>query len=210
MPWELNKNDAILLIHDMQQYFLDAYDSKNSLYKTLVQNIKYLKEFCIRNNIPVIYSAQPKGQTDEQRGLLLDFWGKGIPQEGASKEIVEQLQPDKNDFIITKWRYSAFENTDLYEIIKQLNKSQLIICGVYAHIGCLSTTITAFSRGIKPFFVADAMGDFSREKHLMALEYVSQLAGKVVTIRDIVGKDEEKRSKRDAMSEHCHMEGLLV
>lgn len=186
ISWKFDKNNAVLLIHDMQQYFLEAYDSQSLLYKSLLQNIKTIKTFCVENNIPVVYSAQPKGQTDEQRGLLLDFWGKGIPQNGVSEEIIEQLQPDINDIIITKWRYSAFENTELHDVLKRLDKNQLIICGIYAHIGCLTTAVTAFMRGIKPFFVADAMADFSKEKHLMALEYISQLAGKVVTIKDIV------------------------
>lgn len=75
VKWNIKKEDAILLIHDMQIYFTDAYDKSGSLYRTLVENIRNIRLECKKYNIPVVYSAQPEGQTLEQRGLLYDFWG---------------------------------------------------------------------------------------------------------------------------------------
>ncbi len=47
-----------------------------------------------------------------------------------------------------------------------------MITGQYAHIGCMTTATDAFMRDIKPFMVADALADFSRDEHLMSLKYV--------------------------------------
>ena len=49
------------------------------------------------------------GQTLEQRGLLQDFWGDGIPAGPDKKKIVDELSPNDDDIFLTKWRYSAFK-----------------------------------------------------------------------------------------------------
>lgn len=188
VQWNIEKENVVLLIHDMQVYFTDAYDKEGEPYQTMVKNIKIIKEECRKNRIPVVYSAQPGGQTKEQRGLLLDFWGEGIPQGEGKEEIINELEPDKDNIVITKWRYSAFKNTELEDLMKKWHKNQMIITGIYAHIGCLTTSLAASMKGIKLFMISDAVGDFTREKHKMALEYVSQLSGMVMSTQQFIDK----------------------
>ncbi|MEC2559922.1 isochorismatase, partial [Bacillus cereus] len=157
--WTPDPKRAVLLIHDMQEYFLDAYSDKESPKVELISNIKMIREKCKELGIPVVYTAQPGGQTLEQRGLLQDFWGDGIPAGPDKKKIVDELTPDEDDIFLTKWRYSAFKKTNLLEILNEQGKDQLIICGIYAHIGCLLTACEAFMDGIEPCFVADAVAD---------------------------------------------------
>ncbi|ARA98007.1 MULTISPECIES: isochorismatase family protein [Geobacillus] len=171
--WKLDPKRAVLLIHDMQNYFLDAFTPNASPLVELVSHIQQIKRECKKLGIPVVYSAQPGGQTPEERGLLQDFWGKGIADDSYQKGIIDDLAPDDDDIVLTKWRYSAFKKTPLSEILKEQGRDQLIICGVYAHIGCLLTASDAFMQDIQVFFIADAVADFSREHHQMAIQYAA-------------------------------------
>lgn len=174
VAWRPDPRRAVLLIHDMQQYFVTAFEAGQSPVKELIANIQLLKSHCQRLGIPVIYSAQPGGQAPEKRGLQQDFWGKGMDDGPVQKEIVNELAPSDQDMVMTKWRYSAFQKTNLDDILRQYHRDQIMITGIYAHIGCLMTATEAFMKDIQPFFVADALGDFSLEYHKMALTYAAE------------------------------------
>lgn len=69
--------------------------------------------------------------------------------------MVAALAPDEADNVLVKWRYSV-SPFPLELMLKETGRDQLIITGVYAHIGCMTTATDAFMRDIKPFMVADA------------------------------------------------------
>jgi bifunctional isochorismate lyase/aryl carrier protein len=186
VSWKPDPQRALLLIHDMQRYFVDAFPAGQSPMREVLPNIRKLREACTALGIPVVYSAQPGGQTPEQRGLLLDFWGPGINGGEHQKQIVEELTPGPQDVRLTKWTYSAFRRTELMELMRARQRDQLIICGIYAHIGCLQTASDAFMSNVKPFLVADALGDFSLTHHQMALNYASKLCAVTLTTQQLV------------------------
>jgi bifunctional isochorismate lyase/aryl carrier protein len=134
----------------------------------------------------VIYTAQPGGQSAEQRGLLQDFWGPGLTEDPAEERIADEVSPGERDIVLTKRRYSAFYGTELSDVLLERDRDQLIVCGVYAHIGCLMTACDAFMRDLQPFFVADALADFSAEHHGMALNYAAQRCAFVTSTRRLL------------------------
>ena len=60
------------------------------------------------------------------------------------------------------------------------------ICGIYAHIGCLLTAGEAFMKDIQPFFIADALADFSLEKHRLALVYAAERCAVTLTTERLI------------------------
>ncbi len=187
VDWTVDPDRAVLLVHDLQNYFLRAFRQDASPVPELLANVRELTLQARALGIPVIYSAQPGGQSPDERGLQQDFWGPGLPDDAEAKEIASPVAPEPGDTVLTKWKYSAFVRTDLAERMKLRGRDQLVITGVYAHIGVLMSASDAWMRDIQAFVVADAVADFSRADHEMALAWA---AGKcaVVTTTDRVLK----------------------
>lgn len=172
--WRLDPDRAVLLIHDMQQYFVDFFPAGREPMTSVIRNIAAIRAAATARGMPVVYTAQPGGMTAEQRGLLRDFWGAGMDATPAHRRMVAPLEPAPADLVLTKWRYSAFARTGLDEAMRGYGRDQLVVCGIYAHVGCLMTACDAFTRDIQPFLVVDAIADFSLRDHLMAVDYVER------------------------------------
>jgi len=186
--WQPAHTRAALLVHDMQEYFLRKFDMTLAPVPEVLGNAARLLNACRAANIPIFYTAQPTEQPTHDRALLNDFWGPGLtaPAVCDQQGIVDVLRPQAHDVVLTKWRYSAFQRSDLAERLQTLGRDQLIVCGVYAHIGCLATCLEAFMRDIQPFMVSDAVADFSREEHALALRYVATRCGVSLTTHAVL------------------------
>lgn len=186
--WSADAARAVLLIHDMQRYFLAPFSQELSPRRELDHNTALLRHRCTELGIPVAYTAQPGGMTEQQRGLLGDFWGPGMRADPAERRITEPIRPAAHDWVFTKWRYSAFFRSDLLARMRESGRDQLLICGVYAHLGVLMTAVEAFSNDIETFLVADAVADFSADYHRLAVEYAAQRCAVVATTETVLNE----------------------
>lgn len=184
--WQVDPARAVLLVHDMQRYFLRFYDRQGSLLPAVIGHIRQLRQWADAHHVPVVYTAQPHQQPAGDRALLNDMWGPGLPAaDPAEQPIIDELIPRPHDTVLDKWRYSAFQRSDLKARMQGQQRDQLIICGVYAHIGCMMTAVDAFMNDIQPFLVGDAIADFSERQHRLALDYIATTAGQLLTTRQL-------------------------
>ncbi|WP_328391990.1 isochorismatase family protein [Nocardia sp. NBC_00416] len=187
VSWRLDPDRSALLIHDMQNYFLTAYQLDRDPARTMIDNIVRLRARCHELGIPVIYSMQPGDQHPDRRGLLADFWGTGM-SDGPDTEVIAELAPAEQDIRVTKWRYSAFQRTDLRQLLGYRNRDQLVVTGVYAHMGCMLSAAEAFMNDIHAFLAHDAVADFSREEHSIALKYTARRCGMVLSTEEMLNQ----------------------
>lgn len=186
--WTPDPARAVLLVHDMQRYFVAPYAGA-----PIPQVTAHIAELIAQSReagVPVVYTAQPGRQDPADRGLLTDFWGDGIGEaidaDPAAADVVDELKPAAEDTVLTKWRYSAFQRSPLSDLLADWGRDQLLITGIYAHIGLQTTAVEAFMRDVQSFMIADAVADFSRDRHEQACAYVAQRCGVVTTTADTV------------------------
>ncbi|MFD9905443.1 isochorismatase family protein [Streptomyces sp. NPDC059063] len=186
VDWTVDPARAVLLVHDLQNYFLSAYDAEAAPVPELLANVTALKERAAALGIPVVYTAQPGGQTPAERGLQQDFWGPGLPDDAHAAAIADRVAPGPDDQVLTKWKYSGFVRTSLADDLRAQGRDQLVITGVYAHIGVLMTACDAWMRDIQAFVVADAVADFSADDHAMALRWAAGRCAVVTTTATVL------------------------
>lgn len=194
--WSADPARAVLLIHDMQRYFLRPFPAHQSPRAELDQNTVRLRERCAQLGVPVAFTVQPGGMTRQQRGLLNDFWGPGMRVDPADRQVIDPLAPGPGDWVLTKWRYSAFFGSDLLDRMRGSGRDQLIVCGVYAHVGVLMTAVEAFTNDIEVFLAADAIADFTADYHRLAVEYAASSCA-VVALTSQILEDMHLAQTRD-------------
>jgi trans-2,3-dihydro-3-hydroxyanthranilic acid synthase len=188
VDWAPDPSRAVLLVHDLQAYFLRPFATDRSPLGEMLANVAAIRAACARSGVPVAYTAQPGDMTAEQRGLLADFWGPGMRTADADRRVVDAVAPGEGDRVFVKWRYSAFHRSDLLAMLRDSGRDQLVICGVFAHIGCLMTAVDAFTNDIQPFLVADGIADFSEDQHRLALSYAASCCAATPTAARVVDR----------------------
>ncbi|MFI8308350.1 isochorismatase family protein [Streptomyces sp. NPDC085927] len=183
VDWRISPRRAVLLVHDLQHYFLRPFGTGRAPLTTLLENAASLRDRFTELGAPVAYTAQPGGMNKAERGLLADFWGPGMSTDPEHRAIAAPVAPSPSDPVFTKWRPSAFHRTGLLDLLREKGRDQLVICGVYAHVGILMTAHEGFSHDIQTFVVADAIADFTPEYHRMTLEYAASRCSAVVSTR---------------------------
>ncbi|MGW6566786.1 isochorismatase family protein [Streptomyces sp. NPDC054975] len=201
VSWPIDPARAALLVLDMQNHFVEVFPDGQSPVVELVDNIAALRELAGTLGMPVVFSAEPAAQRPGQRGLVADVWGPGIGDEPDAAAIVGPLTPRTGEYLLANVRPNAFLRSHLGRLLRSEGRDQLIICGVYAHLGVLLTAADAFMNDIQPFVVADAVADLSPEEHTMALRWAAR-SGVVCTteslLRDLLLNRAQPAVRQDA------------
>ena len=185
VAWEADGRQAAVLIHDLQNYWIEPFERP----EPLIDRISWLRSVAHQTGMPVVFTGARPSLSDVDRGFATEMFGPGIGRNpgalASDTQIIDALAPRTGDHIIAKLRYSAFFRTHLDQLLRSRGITQLLICGVYAHHGCMISAIDAYMHDYQVFFVTDALGDDDYESHLSATDYVAQVCG-MITSTDIL------------------------
>lgn len=198
--WQIENHDAVLLVHDMQQYWLDFFVDAAPLSAAVSKLIQAARA----SNTPIIYTRGERPRHASERALGVQMWGLGLAHPNITESdaaITTTLKPKPQDFVIDKLRVNAFFGTPLAEILQKIGRRQLIICGVFAHHGILMTSAEAFMRNYQVHLISDAVGDYNEADHWMALRYVAQTSGCIAMLDQAVQALNPATQRTQAL--HC-------
>lgn len=170
---------AAVLVHDLQRYFVRPFAPGCPALTDAITSTATILDAAREVGVPVFYTAQSGDQDPVERGLQGDLWGPGMTSAVDDTAILDAVAPRPDDAVLEKRRYSAFAKSDFGDRLAALGRDQLVIVGVYAHIGVLATAYDAFQREIVPFVVADGVADFGPAEHERALAQVASCCGVV-------------------------------
>ena len=133
---------------------------------------KELERFRKEKNL-VFYICDHHQSNDKEFNLFPPHCLSGT--EGAN--IIEELKPLKNDFIIHKRRYSGFFQTDLDVSLREEGVIELELVGVCTNICVLYTAVSARMLNYKVTVLKDAVASFDQGAHDFALKQMKDVLG---------------------------------
>jgi nicotinamidase-related amidase len=176
---ELDPRNTALLIVDMQNDFVKK---EGKLYvpeaEKTIKPISYLIKKARDTSTIVIYTQDWHMKDDPE----FKIWGEHALAGTWGAEIIDELKPEKDDFIIKKFRYDAFFETPLDYILRVKNIKNLVITGTVANICVLHTAGSAALRWYNVIMVRDGISALDNFDYYSTLRQVDFLyKGKITT-----------------------------
>ena len=167
---ELNAAASVLLVVDMQRFFLDESSPTFACGGVaILPKVRSLISAFRKAKRPVIYSRHVHHPGGLDIGIM-GWWWEGRCLEGSPEsEIHPEITPLPGEKVIDKHRYSAFYNTDLETVLRCLKTEDIVITGTMTNMCCESTARDAYYRDYRVFFPADGTGTINEEMHLASL-----------------------------------------
>jgi nicotinamidase/pyrazinamidase len=98
-------------------------------------------------------------------------------QGGWGAGIIPELTPAPGDLRVEKTRHSAFDDTNLDDILKQEQVEEVHLVGVLTSICVFSTVKDLFHRKLSGLVYRQGVADLDPEAHAAALEQMQQILG---------------------------------
>ena len=166
---------AALIVTDMLNDFLDP---QGSLYvgtqaRDLIPFISQkIAQFRAQGGV-VIFVCDAHAPDDREFKLFPPHAVKGT--WGA--QIIPELPPAPGDHRVEKTRYSAFSHTNLAELLKQAEVTEVHLVGVLTSICILETVKELFDLDIPATVYQQGVADADPEAHAFALKQMQRVLG---------------------------------
>ena len=176
---------SALLVIDMINP-LDFRDGPKLLAQALpvARRIARLKSRLKAAGVPVVYVNDNFGQWQHGfRELVAICYQEDV--RGAP--LVKLLAPDADDLMVLKPQHSAFFNTPLEAVLRQLGATRVLLTGVAGDHCILASAMDAKMRELEVLVVRDCVASVTAERNRRALAVLRSLDIDLPTAARVVG-----------------------
>lgn len=158
----IERAQSALLLVDAQERLAPAmHDAASCL-----ANCRLLLQAAGRLNVPIVVSEQ---------------YPKGLGHTVA--ELADLLQPEQ---VHAKRHFACSADPELAAVLERLDRRQLVICGMEAHVCVLQTALGLKAKGLAPAVAADAIASRRPESRDLALARMRANGVEIVTAEMVV------------------------
>jgi len=170
---------TVLILIDVINHF-EYPDGEKILRQALplAPRLARLKKRAQATGISTIYVNDNFGQWRSDAAKLLDYC---VRPEAIGKSFVEQIQPDKNDYFVLKPMHSGFYQTPLEVLLRYLDASTLLLCGLTTNSCIVCTAHDAKMREFHLYVPSDCSAARTVKEHRQAIEHIRKMTDAKVT-----------------------------
>ncbi|WP_106495651.1 isochorismatase family cysteine hydrolase [Lentibacillus sp. Marseille-P4043] len=133
------ENSAVLFIDLINDFKFERGERLLHHTKEILPHLKKLKSFAKQNKLPVIYINDHYNLWQADFHRIIDYC-----KNDGSREVIEAMKPDPDDYFFIKPKHSAFFQTPLQSLLTHLNKTHLIMAGIAGDICILFSAKDAY------------------------------------------------------------------
>ncbi|EMA6345173.1 isochorismatase family cysteine hydrolase [Bacillus cytotoxicus] len=164
------KNTALLIIDMINDFNFSGGPILAKKCEMLATSILHLKQSMKTLGYPIIYINDH-----------YQLWRSDINQlishctNSYSKNIIQMISPEPDDYVFIKPHYSAFYETPLNSLLGYLKIENLIITGVAGNICILFTANDAHMRNYNLYIPEDCIASNSDQDNIHALKIMQTI-----------------------------------
>jgi ureidoacrylate peracid hydrolase len=185
----IGRSNTALVLHDMQNDFIKSSLSKPEM-QAVVKRTRSLIDLAHSLPIPVIYTkveTDPAMSYPKERAPYLSRATPPICVKGTpGADVIDELKPSAEAYVITKVRSSAFHETKLDTLLRVKGVWILIVAGGSTNWGVEWLARDAKSRDIVTVALRDCTYSATPEAQAASLANIDDFLGYVIDHDQVV------------------------
>lgn len=193
----LDASRCALIVQDLQNdviidggAFAESGAPDHAREQNVVANVQRLADVCRDKGIPVIhvwYVVEEGAPGLKLNAPLFEGVAEGALVRGSwGAAPAEGLEPKDDDFVIEKMRMSAWQGTNLENILAGTGRDTIIITGAWTNMSIEHTSRTGADKGYYMVVPENGCSTMSADWHNASINYALQNVSTVTDVDSVV------------------------